>query len=333
MLQVALVGSGGFAKEHAAALQRQEGVSIKYVVGSNRRRLQDFLSHTPGSEATTDFNDVLNDPSVEAVDICNRTAQHAPMAIAAALAGKHVHVDKPATLSVEAFDEMVAAARSTNVTLTVGQTVRFQPIIERLKSSIDGNEIGAPKLLHVSWYTGHTWPSAWRGWQMDSEQSGGHPVHNGSHIMDLATWLMGSAPVEVMTRGFNSFATEMPIPDSFSMITRFANGGLATLELSYALTRRGDSHRRIVVAGQTGTIFHDTADDTELSSQTTLPAPPSTVGALDSQLKHWIGRARGTEEPIINLHEVRASLAAVIAAQKSLVTGNPVPILENGEFS
>lgn len=330
MFRVALVGTGSFASEHARTLERIPGVEVKYVVGSDERHTASFARSVPGAIATTQFDQVLEDPELDAVDICNRTPQHAPMAIRAANAGKHVHVDKPAALSVSDFDDMVSAAEKTSVSLMVGQTVRFQPIIAELKKSLDRGDIGAPKMLHVSWYTGHTWPAGWRGWQLDTQKSGGHPVHNGTHILDLAVWLMGSKPIEVMARSFRTFAAEMPMPDSFSIIVRFANGALATLELSYALRQSGDSLRRIVVAGERGTLFHNTADDPSLSSPALRVPSASTVGALDAQLQHWIRQATSIETPIVKVSESRAALAAAIAAQESLISGRAVRVEEIG---
>ncbi|MGH2311153.1 Gfo/Idh/MocA family protein, partial [Enterococcus faecalis] len=80
-------------------------------------------------------------------------------------AGKHVHVEKPVALSLADFDAMVAATRSTS--LMVGQTVRFQPAVATLARSLHAGEVGRPRLVHVSWYTGYVWPGGWRGWQLD----------------------------------------------------------------------------------------------------------------------------------------------------------------------
>lgn len=330
MFSVALVGTGSFAQEHLKVLRQIPDVDVRYIVGSDRARTEAMAALVPGAIASTSLDTVLRDPALHAVDICNRTPQHAPAAIAATRAGKHVHVDKPAALSVADFDEMTASARAGGVSLMVGQTVRFQPIISRIRNSIDRGEIGTPRMLHVSWYTGHVWPGGWRGWQLDVEKSGGHPVHNGTHILDLAVWLMGSEPVEVMTRSFSTFAAEMPMPDSFTMIVRFANGSLATLELCYALRERGDALRRIVVAGEKGTLKHSTEDDPGLSAPGIKPPPASTLEALDLQLNHWVRAATGREDFIVHAHEARATLAAAIAAQESLLSGLPVRIGSGG---
>src|SRR5699024_6676186 len=107
---------------------------------------------------------------------------------------------------------------ASGVSLAVGQTVRFQPIVADAYQAVTEGVVGDPRLIHLSWYTGHVWPGGWRGWQLDKASSGGHPVHNGVHILDTATWLLGSPPVEVMARGFRTFSPDLPIPDSFTII-------------------------------------------------------------------------------------------------------------------
>ncbi|MFT0761823.1 Gfo/Idh/MocA family oxidoreductase [Actinomyces sp. F1_1611] len=328
MLNIALVGTGAFAREHAQALQQLPEVTIRYVVGSDPAHTASFAATIPHAQPSTNLDRVLADPELVAVDICNRTAQHAPATLAALRAGKHVHVDKPAALSVADFDAMTAAAERAGVSLMVGQTVRFQPIIAQLQAR--SRELGAPRLLHVSWYTGHVWPGGWRSWQLDPAQSGGHPVHNGTHIMDLAVWLLGAEPVEVLTRGFNTFAARMPQPDSFTSVVRFDNGALATLELCYALRERGDALRRVVLVGERGTLKHSTEDDPGLSAPGVKVPPASILGALDRQLAHWIAVVTGAESLLVQPQQVRAALRGALAAQQSLVTGAPVRLEPNG---
>jgi predicted dehydrogenase len=224
---VAIIGTGSFAQQHILALQQVPEARVTHVAGSSLSRARALAMLAPEAQASDDIDAVLGDPSVDAVDICNATPDHARWAIAAGRVGKHVHVDKPATLSIRSFDEMVEAVEGNGLTLMVGQTARFQPAMVEIQHACATGSIGTPRLLHVSWLTGHVWPNGWRAWQFDVAKSGGHPVHNGIHTIDLAVWLMRSRPVEVFARHFPSFAAEMPMPDSFQVQLRFDNGSLA----------------------------------------------------------------------------------------------------------
>ncbi|HEY0698674.1 MAG TPA: Gfo/Idh/MocA family oxidoreductase [Micromonospora sp.] len=325
-LNVAVLGTGAIAREHVAALARIPGVRVTHVAGSDLTRAAAVAAHAPGAVASADPAAILADPAVDAVDICEATPEHARWTIAAGHAGKHVHVEKPAALTVEDFDAMVAATEGAGRSLMVGQTVRFHPAVRTLQSAVASGDIGAARLLHVSWYAGYVWPRGWRGWQHDPAQSGGHPVHNGTHALDLAVWLTARRPTRVFARAFPSFAADMPVPDSFHVTVRFDDDSLALLEISYALRRHGDVLRRIMVAGTTGTLFHSTENDPGLVADAARPAPSSVEDAMFHQLRHWADTVRADALPIVTNEQVRAALAAAIAAQRSLELGQPVEV-------
>lgn len=323
-LRVAVLGSGAIAKDHVTALRDVPGVEIAYVYGSDLARAQGLAGLAPGAVATTELDRVLGDPSVHGVDIVNATPDHAAFTLRAGEAGKHVHVEKPAALNLADFDAMVAATADTS--LMVGQTVRFQPSVATVAKAVEAGEVGRPRLAHITWYTGYVWPAGWRGWQLDRAKSGGHPVHNGSHCLDLAVWLFQRTPVRVFARSFPSYAAGMPVHDSFHLTVRFDDDSLALLEISYALRKQADMLRRIVVSGTGGSLAHSTQDDPGLTSDGARPAPSSVEGAMNVQLAHWIDVTTGRAEPMVRVDEVRAALAAGLAGQESLDTGRAVDV-------
>lgn len=325
---VAVVGIGAFAREHVLALRQIPGVQVRWIVGHDPIRTSELTALVPGARPTSEIADALADPAVHAVDIATATPTHAQLTIAAGRAGRHVHVEKPAALTLSDFDAMVAATEGRGLTLMVGQTVRFQPAVRALAEAVHRGDIGTPQLLHITWYTGHAWPGGWRGWQLDPVLSGGHPVHNGTHILDAATWLLGSEPVDVVARGFRTFSPAMESPDSFHVQLRTANGSLATLELCYALRRRGDLLRRIMIAGTGGTLLHTTDGEPTLHSDAASAPPASVDGALGRQLEHWLALVRGDATPIVTTAQARAALATALAAQQSLVSGQRVTVAE-----
>lgn len=328
--RVAVIGSGGIARDHVRALASLPAVEVAYVVGSDLDRAASVAALAPGARASTDLDRVLADPAIHAVNVVGATPDHAPVTIAAGRAGKHVHVEKPAALTVADFDAMVAATEGSGTSLMVGQTVRFQPAISSIAGAVGQGAIGDPRLIHLSWYTGHVWPGGWRGWQHDKARSGGHPVHNGTHALDLVTWLTGRRPARVFARSFPTFAAGMPVHDSFHLTVRFEDDSLALIELAYALPQPGTMVRRIVVSGTDGTLAHDTGDDPGLMSDTTTAPPASIEDAMTRQMRHWIGTLDGSSSPIVENWQVRAALATAIAAQRSLDTGRAVTIDHGG---
>jgi predicted dehydrogenase len=327
-ITIGIIGAGAIARDHVAAYGRIPGVRIGWVADLDAGRARDLASLAGGAAWTTDPATVYGAAEVSAVDICTSSASHASLTIAAATAGKAVHVEKPAALSLADYDAMIAAVDRAGVPFMVGQTARFQPVHREVAAGIAEGLIGRPRLLHVLWYAGHVWSDGWRSWQLDPARSGGHPVHNGVHALDLAVWLLGANPIRVFARGFRTFAPAMGTPDSFHMTVRFDNGALAVLEIAYALRARGDALRRILAVGEAGSLHHTTEDDPTLRSDAARAPSAAVDGALYHQLGHWIAVLRGTEEPIVRPAQVRAALAAALGAQESLVSGAAVALGE-----
>ena len=327
-ITIGIIGAGAIARDHIAAYRRIPGVRISHVADLDAGRAAELAALAGGATATTDVATLLAASGLDAVDICTASASHAPLTIAAAAAGKHIHVEKPAALKLADFDAMTAAVAAANVSLMVGQTARFQPVHAEMAAGIAEGLIGRPRLLHVLWYAGHVWTEGWRSWQLDPARSGGHPVHNGVHALDLAVWLLDARPMRVFARGFRTFAPTMGTPDSFHMTVRFDNGALALLEIAYSLRARGDFLRRILAVGETGSLQHTTEEEPRLYSDAARPSSPAIEDALYYQLTHWLATLRGEAAPIVKNEQVRATLAAALAAQESLETGAAVALGE-----
>ena len=330
-IAVGLVGAGGIAREHLAAYARINGVRVSHVADVDPGRARELAALAGGAAWAADPEAVFAAPGVDAVDICTSSETHAALAIAAATHGKQVHVEKPAALSLADFDAMVEAAGRHGVSLTIGQTARFQPVHRELARAIAGGTIGRLRLLHITWHAGHVWPEGWRAWQLDPARSGGHPLHLGIHAIDLATWLFDARPARVFARGLRSWAPATGVPDGVHLTLRLEDGGMALVEISYALRARGDALRRVLAVGEAGSLHHTTDGDPNLYSDAARPVPQATEDALYHQLTHWLATLDGREEPIVTLPQVRAALAAALAAQESLERGAAIALGEPAE--
>lgn len=324
-IAIAIIGAGAIAHEHVAAYARIPGVRVVQVIDRHADRARRLAAQAGEARWSTD-GEAPWAADIDAVDICTPSDAHAALAIAAAAHGKAIHVEKPAALSLADFDAMVTATEQAGVSMMIGQTARFQPINTEIAHAVAAGTIGRLRVLHVTWYAGHVWLDGWRAWQLDPTRSGGHPVHNGIHALDLAVWLSDRSPVRVFARGYRTFAPAMGIPDSFHITVRFDDGSLALLEIAYSLKARGDSFRRILAVGETGSLSHSTDDDPRLVSDGVHLPADAIEGAMERQLRHWVATLRGEAEPIVRHREVRDALAAALGAQRSLETGAAVQL-------
>ncbi|MBV7671187.1 Gfo/Idh/MocA family oxidoreductase [Streptomyces halstedii] len=324
--RVAVIGAGAIARDHVNALAGVPGVRLAHVVDRHPERAAALAALAEGATWSTDPATAWSD-AVDVTAVCTSPESHADLSVAAFAAGKAVLLEKPAALRVADADRVLAAAKKAGRPLLVAQTARFQPVHLDIAQAVAEGAIGTPRLAHLTWYTGHVWPGGWRGWQLDAARSGGHVAHNGVHALDLLTWLMDDEPVRVFARPCRTWAPGMPTPDSFQILVRFARGALATVELCYALAARGTFVRRLMLSGTTGTLHHSSED--EPRAHTAQPVAPASIeGAMTEQTRHLRDVLDGVAEPLTAPHQVRAALAAALAAQLSADEGRPVDVKE-----
>jgi predicted dehydrogenase len=323
--RIGIIGAGAIARDHIQAFAGIPGITVAQVVDRHPERAEALARLAGNAAAGIDLEGMLRDPSIDAIDICTSPDSHAAITIAAARAGKAIHLEKPIALRPDEVEPMLEAVAQAGVPFLLGQTTRFQPVHLEIADAIEAGTIGTPRAMHLSLYAGHLWPGGWRAWQLQIERCGGHLVHNGIHAIDLATWLMGSTPIRVFARGMKTFSPGMPTPDSFHVILRFKNGAIATLEWSYALRRRGDMLRRIAVFGEDGTLHHSTQGELDIHSDAARPVAIGTLNAFDRQMRHFADVLDGAA-PIVTPEQIRGAFAAAHAAQESCASGRAIEI-------
>ena len=235
-LVVAVMGTGGRGTEHAKTFSKRPGVAVAYVCDADRKRassaaeaVETLTGKAP--KETQDFRHVLDDKTVDALVIATCNHWHAPAAILACSAGKHVYVEKPCSHNAQEGEWMVAAARKNKKLVQMGNQRRSSPkIIEAMQQLHDG--IIGRAYLAQSWYT-NLRPSIGRGkeapvpkeldydlWQGPAPRKQFHTNYlhynwhwfwhwgngelgnNGIHMLDLCRWGLGvEFPVHVTSAG------------------------------------------------------------------------------------------------------------------------------------
>ncbi len=250
---VAVVGTGGRGIAHATALAALPGVVVKYVCDVDEKRAAGAAAatakkapaNTPPAQPLNDFRKALEDNEISAISIATPNHWHAPAAILAAAAGKHVYVEKPCSHNPREGELIVAAARKYNRCIQHGTQRRsWSKIIEavdRLKSGAIGavrqarcwysnsrKSIGkgkaSPPPAGLDWalwqgpapekefhdnYVPYNWHWFWR-W------GNGECGNNGVHGLDLARWGLGvDCPRTVTSAGGRYyFEDDQETPDT-----------------------------------------------------------------------------------------------------------------------
>jgi predicted dehydrogenase len=169
---------------------------------------------------------------VDAVVLATPHSQHAPQIIAAAAAGKHIHVEKPVTLDRASADAAIAAAQRADVVLAVGYCRRFHPSVVALRRHLADGRLGSI-ISMVAQHTTSTGQFIAAGnWRAAAEEApGGALTAVGVHALDHMIEFGGRVrDVRCVTsRHFN-----LPSDDTTAVMLRFANGATGLIFCSVA---------------------------------------------------------------------------------------------------
>ena len=189
---------------------------------------------------------------VEAVSVCLPTVFHAPVTVAALRAGKHVLCEKPMAPTLRAAQQMADAARESGRILMIGFNQRFGADIQFLKRHIEQGRLGEVYFVHTAWRrpmgvlpppTVDRATGAYdRNWFNERARGGGATLDLGSHVVDLAMYLMGFPELtavsgRVWTKFGPAFVARQGVTfdadDHAVGFAKFAGGAAMQIEASY----------------------------------------------------------------------------------------------------
>lgn len=163
-----------------------------------------------------DALEAVRDPDVDAVDICLPTNAHAPVAIAALEAGKHVLIEKPMALNAAQTGAIIAAARASGRVLMVAQVVRFIPAYRAAADMVRSGRLGP---VRSAIFRRRCAAPAWGAWMQNKAISGGGVFDLLIHDIDFCLHAFGipeavsASGYEDMPRGIDWIAGQLHYPD------------------------------------------------------------------------------------------------------------------------
>jgi predicted dehydrogenase len=187
-MKVALFGCGWIQDFHARGVLAC-GHEVVAVANHREETARAFAERHSIPRVTTDWESLANDPDLDAVIVGTPNALHAPQAIAALSAGKHVLVEKPMATSVAECDAMIAASKGTGAALMVAHCWRFHPDVRAMRDRIATGQLGV--IVKTRGYGVHAgWGPS--GWFVDRSLAGGGALPDmGVHAIDTARFLLG----------------------------------------------------------------------------------------------------------------------------------------------
>lgn len=360
-LTFALVGCGSIAPTQAKALAALPGEArLTHCCDAKEQLARNFAAQFGLKTAT--FDEILADPSIDAVTFCTPSGLHAQLGARALAAGKHVIIEKPMEITPAACEPLLAAQKASGRQLAVISQHRFDPSSQTVRTSLDRGELGRLVLAEarVPWFRTQDYYDSgdWRGtWALDG---GGCLMNQGVHTVDLLLWLAG--PVKTVYAQMRTAAHErIEVEDVVVATLAFANGAIGTLMATTAAHPgfpvylglhgtqgtaiiEGDELQCLAVKGR-DTIHgkSSTAHALQVATGGTrsatahasiIPAAPADPSAWAwgdahrAQFADFIRAVRTGTNPLVDGIAGRAAVALINAVYESARTGRVIPLAE-----
>ncbi len=241
---VALIGTGGIAlANHLPGFGLCPEARLVALCDSNPAVLAKASQQSGLQTTYTDYNELLADPAVDAVVIATPNYLHAPIALAAIQAGKHVLCEKPIAMNYAESRTMYQAAEAAKVRHMTAFTYRFVPAMRYMAHLVQDGAVGQP--YHFRANRLQDWGDRDLGWRQIEQLAGSGELGDMlSHRLDYAHLLVGPiVRLVANTRRFIDDRQGQPsdLEDWVAIITDFQVGATGVFESSKLATGRGES--------------------------------------------------------------------------------------------
>ena len=180
-------------KVHAENLRRLPEVELAAIAGSSDERARQFGDSIGVNRATGNYQELLEDSTIDAVHVLTPNALHYAICRAALEAGKNVLCEKPFTLLVQEAQDLVELASRTSLANCIQHNLRYYPVVQQMRCMIESGDLG--EILIVQGTYSQDWllyETDWN-WRVDSQDNGALRAMGdiGSHWMDAIQHVTG----------------------------------------------------------------------------------------------------------------------------------------------
>jgi predicted dehydrogenase len=262
-LNFGLIGAGQIAWSSARSINSHSSASVVAAQDLNQERLQKLGGDNNIPHLYARAEDLFADPDVDATYIAVPNKFHAPLAIQALNAGKHVILEKPFAFNAAEAGDVIEAAQKAGKVFTLGMNQRFNPDSLKVYDLARKGVLGEIYHAKAFWFRRSGIPKLGT-WFGKKELSGGGSLYDiGVHLLDLCLFAMDNfKPVSVTGITYTKFGNrglgegswghserehpEFDVDDFATSLIRFENGATVTLDVSWAChaeeSNRNDVH-------------------------------------------------------------------------------------------
>ena len=333
-LKIGVIGAGRIGKIHAENIARFIPQAVlEGIADINLTEEQKSWAKSLGARIiSTDPEDLLKDPSIEAVIICSSTGTHADFTVAAAQAGKHIFCEKPIDLTVAKVKAAIDAVKKAGVKLQVGFNRRFDHNFARIREHTLAGGIGEVQMIKISSRDPAPPPPAYVA------VSGGIFLDMMIHDFDMARFQAGSEITEVFAAGAVLVDPEIGKAgdvDTAVVTLKFANGAIGMIDNSRKAVYGYD--QRVEVFGSKGAAVaeNDLPNTVKLYNEAGVTGEKPLYFFLEryknafiDEMSAFIDAVQNNKPAPVTGEDGLADMYAALAAGKSLKEGRRVKIEE-----
>ncbi|MBI2480443.1 MAG: Gfo/Idh/MocA family oxidoreductase [Planctomycetia bacterium] len=325
-----IIGIGRFGRLHVRAVQSIYGLELAAICNRNRDCLEEAQAEISAPRAMSDFRELLDDPSIDAISITTHWQDHYEVASAALASGKHVLLEKPMAATSEECRQLVELSQGSPGKFMVGHICRFDPRVTLAKQAIAEGRIGRIVSMHAK----RNLPQAKGSLRLDKTSP---LMGDGIHDADLMMWFLGRAPTRVYGRyvRFNEFR----YPDVGWAMLEFDDSAIGVVETNWGLPANTPTviDASLQVVGTDGMLTIDCShtgltilDASGLKMQDTDYWPEqhgSLVGILQNEIAYFADCIRHNRTPdVITPAEAALAVSVMEAAERSAAGTQPVEL-------
>lgn len=328
-IKFGVISCASMARNHMKGITADERSELSYICDIDDAELEKAAELFPDAKRTKDYQDILNDPEIDAVVIAVPDQLHRQLSIEALNAGKHVLCEKPLALTMADCEAMILAANASDKNYMVGQIARYTPGFYQAKKMVDDGVIG--ELFYVESEYAHDYAKLVSPWRLDPLRHGF--LGGACHAVDLLRWIAGN-PTEVMAYSNHKMLPDYPTDDCTIAILKFPNNVIGKIFGSTGCKR--SYTMRSLFYGTRGTIITDNksnhmqlfrADENGEFDKRPEEIP---VVAIDhnaaGEIRDFIDSIANRRQPSTPAWEGAATVAVSLAVIESTKTGLPVQV-------
>jgi len=268
-IRFGVIGAGMISQSCCGEIQGHEKVEIVAASDPNQKRLAELKDKFNIPQTYANNNEIIASNQIDALYIAVPTAFHAPLALAALKAGKHVILDKPFALNYNQAKEMADAAKASGKVFMLGMNFRYLGNSQRIRSIVKSGKLGEIYHVKAFWFRRTGIPKFGTWFCQKKIAGGGVLLDIGVHLLDAALFALDNfEPLSVTGATYSKFGNRdlgeggwgmsdaeehiFDVDDFATALIKLKGGCSLSLDVSWAIHQSENDRMDVQLYGTEG---------------------------------------------------------------------------------